>query len=230
MDDRTEKKVNGDDAQTRKRSETRIFSMLMVFMLMSTLIMFTFLVVTYMAFQDVNDDPRARLGGGSFTEPYGGSIIKNGGGWEANVGSVSGARLSLSNLTICVKVPAEDGAYAGKTCLAFNGTEDMSYRGVPKAWFMRLYNKSVEARFINGTTTVTLNATTAPTLDGPKMPTLEGVVILYRDMDNDGNMSNGDKVLVFRDPNGDGQKEFPDGTKVELRTSEGKAIASAILR
>jgi hypothetical protein len=182
----------------------------------------------------LNDQPHCRLTGHSFVNPYNGPVTQNGGGWALQIQDVTGPRLGLTDLIIAVKSPAAAGAPSQVWKLNVKGTgnrsPDLSYEGQSSRWYLRAYNRTVTPlHFADGTVPKALNDTTAASLRDDQLLTVEGVVLFYTDSDLDGNLSLGDKTMVYKDINADGQVELRSGTLIELQTVGGKLVASATL-
>lgn len=182
----------------------------------------------------LKDEPLCALSGLSFLNPYEGPVTRNGGGWDIKVGGVTGPTVALEDLVLAVKSPAIGSSPAHVWKLNVRGTgtnsSDLSVNSTKAGWYLRAGNATAPQRFANGTARQALNGTNAPLLRDDQFPTVEGAVLIYRDVDLDGKLSNGDRVLAYKDVNGDGTVELLTGTLLELQTTGGKLVASALLK
>jgi len=198
-----------------------------------------FLVSYVLIFMNPNidqlkDEPRCGLSGQSFLNPNEGPVTKNGGGWDIKVRAVTGPTVALEDLVLAVKTPAVGSSPAQVWKLKVRGTgtnsSDLSVNSTKAGWYLRAGNITTPLRFANGTTARPLNSTTAPFLRDDQFPTVEGAVLIYRDVDLDGKLSNGDRVLAYKDVDGSGTAELLAGTLLEIQTTNGKLVASALLK
>jgi hypothetical protein len=178
--------------------------------------------------------PTAKLAGETFSNPYGGAVTHNSGGWALRFTSVGGPRLDLKDLIVALKTPSKSGTPSHVWMLNVKGpgnhSADLSYEGSTTHWYIKSYNTTTPLRYANGTIPVGLNNTTAPNFREDQFTTLEGAVILFRDTDLDGNLSVQDKITIYKDVNADGTGDLPSGTLLELQTTDGKLVSSAILK
>ena len=204
---------------------------------MATVSLFTLsyiLIFMNPAIDQLKDEPRCALSGQSFLNPNEGPVTKNGGGWDIKVGGVTGPTVALEDLVLAVRTPAIGNSPAHVWKLRVRGTgtnsSDLSVNSTKAGWYLRAGNATTPQRFANGTAPQPLNRTTAPSLREDQFPTLEGAVLIYRDVDLNGELSNGDRVLAYKDVDGDGTVELLTGTLLELQTTGDKLVASALLK
>ena len=210
-------------------------------LLLTLLVVVSIFLCAIMAFffnprlDQMRNNPSARLTGHSFSNLYEGALTRNGGGWDLDVRVVTGPKVSLRDLVIVVKAPASSGGNATVWRFSVKGSgtnaSDLSYEGSTSHSYIRAYNRTaVPLRFANGSVPEALDQTTAPGLTDGTVTTVEGAIMVFRDTDLNGNLTDGDKVTVFRDIDADGVVELGTGTLLELQTVDGKLISSAILK
>jgi hypothetical protein len=217
------------------RTNPRLWTTLLVLLIIVSLFMCAFVAIFMNPILDkAKNMPTARLAGETFSNPYGSAITHNSGGWALRFTSVGGPRLDLKDLVVALKTQSSGGKPSHVWMLqvkgAGNHSADLSYEGSTTHWYLRAYNTNMPLHYANGTAPVGLNSTTASNLREDQLSTLEGAVVLYRDIDLDGNLSLQDKLTVYKDVNSDGEVDLTAGTLLELQTKDGKLVSSAILK
>ena len=209
-------------------------------LLLTLLVVVSIFLCAIMAFffnprlDQMSNNPSAKLTGHSFSNPYEGGLTRNGGGWGLEVHVVTGPKVPLKDLVLAVKAPASSGMSATVWRFSVKGSgtnaSDLSYEGATSRSYIRAYNMTdVPLRFANGSVPEALDLATAPSLIDSTVTTVEGAIMVFRDTDLNGNLTDGDKVTVFRDIDADGTVELGSGTIIQLQTADGKLIASAVL-
>jgi hypothetical protein len=214
---------------------SRLWTILLILLILVCLFLCSFVAFFLNPNLDkATNKPTAKLAGETFSNPYGSAVTRNSGGWALRFTSVGGPRLDLKDLIVALKTPSKGGTPSHVWMLYVKGTSnhsaDLSYEGRTTHWYLKAYNTTMPLRYANGTVPTGLNKTTAPDLREDQLTTVEGAVILYRDNDLDGNLSVQDKITIYKDVNADGTVDLPSGTLLELQTTDGKLVSSAILK
>lgn len=216
------------------RTNPRLWTILLVLLIIVSLFMCAFVAIFLNPNLDkAKNKSTAKLAGEAFTNPYGGAVTHNSGGWALRFTSVGGPRLDLKDLIVAIKTPSTGGnpsqVWMFNVKGANNHSADLSYEASTTHWYLKAFNATMPLRYANGTVPIGLNNTTAPTFREDQLPTLEGAIVLYRDIDLDGNLSVRDKLTVYKDVNADGKVDLTAGTLLELQTTDGKLVSSAVL-
>jgi|GEM_PF-4043251 len=222
-------------SQGRARTDPRLWTVLLVVLIVVSLFLCAFIAFFLNPSLDkAKYNPVAKITGESFTNPYGSAVTRNSGGWALGLSSVGGPRLDLKDLVVAIKTPTSGSTPSQVWKLNVKGggnhSADLSYEGLSTRWYLKTCNSTASLRYANGTVPVTLNSTTAPALREDQFSTVEGAVVIFRDIDLDGNLSVQDKLMVYKDANGDGTVDLVSGTLLELQTLDGKLVSSAVLK
>lgn len=179
---------------------------------------------------DLQNQPRTGLTGHSFLNPVEGPVTRNGGGWDITVNTVTGPDVPLEELVIAVKAPADGASVAQVWKLLVKGPGANASALSANGWSLRAGGRTnASFRYANGSVPVLLNTTTAASLREDQFHTVEGAVLIFYDPDFDGKLSNGDRILAYKDVNGDGAVELRKGTQLQVQTTGGKLVAAAQL-
>lgn len=160
------------------------------------------------------DVPTAALTVERFENPHEGNTT-NSGGWVATVKDLAGPIISLDKLTVYAGGTIPGGAkYFGVEGVSIK-TSDVYHQGPEGSWYLHRYYDS-PLQFMDGDGLTNLTNSTAGDVDPDESRTIQGTSVIYYDNDNDGNLSVGDSIRVFKDVNADGGRDIVTGHKIVI--------------